>query len=89
MQSHNPSFIFVCLLCLTIFSLAKGQEASRKASSSKAGNPSVKEESKVASPQEKVIRAAYEKLTMFSKAALLIDGPANKSPKDDLFLRFE
>jgi hypothetical protein len=89
MKPRNPRFIFVCLLCLITFNLAKGQEVTPKASSSKPSNAPVREKPKVASPQEIVIRAAYEKLTMFNKAALLIENPPNKSLNEDLFLRFE
>lgn len=42
------------------------------------------------SPEERVVRAAYEKLTLLNKAALLLDDlSAQESTDDTLFLRFK
>lgn len=89
MQPRDPRPILVCLLCLATFDLAKGQAASPRMLSLNPRNMPVNEKSRVASPQEKIIRAAYEKFTKLSKAALLVDDARNTSPKEDLFLRFE
>ena len=89
MKSQFRCLVIACLLSLSFVSLVRGQEATSKTSSSRATASPIDKRAPVMSPEEKVVRAAYEKLTMLSKAALLIKGGAvNESPDDDLFLRF-
>jgi hypothetical protein len=90
MKSHNWRFFTFCLLGLALVALA-GREAlpqqvipikDRPAAPANAGSE--------ISPEERVVRAAYEKLTMLNKAARLIDGGAVNEPAgDDQFLKFE
>lgn len=77
-----------CLITLFFTSLLKGQVAASKPTKTKADT--VTKRSTVMTAEERVVRAAYQKLTMLNKAALLINSDVVKEPEnDDLYLRFE
>lgn len=89
MENHIHRLVIACLLGLGLANLGIGQEVS-PAASSKLRVVQIEKRAPLTTPEEKVVRAAYEKLTIFNKAALLVDGPGVPRPEDDtLFLKFE
>jgi hypothetical protein len=90
MHSQVSNFIVACLASVFVIASASAQEAAAKTSSSNISVVSSNRKESAMTPEEKVVRAAYEKLTRLNKAALLLDGaPLNDSPDESLFLRFE
>lgn len=88
MENHLHRLVIACLLGLSFANLGIGQEVSPTTSSKRRVVPI--ERGSPVTPEEKVVRAAYEKLTIFNKAALLVDQPGVPRPEDDtLFLKFE
>src|SRR5205807_2711202 len=82
-------FVITCLLALSFIGEQKAQQLSSKTALPKEGDGQTND-SKVILPEEKLIRDAYAKLTMLSKAALLINREdADDSPDEKLFLKFE
>jgi hypothetical protein len=103
MKSRIYCLAITCLLTLSLIGTGKGQEASTKTASPKereaattTASSSTSTGPTVMRPEEKVVRATYEKLTMFSKAAyidskttvLVKDGTAPPPPEDQV-LKFE
>jgi hypothetical protein len=87
MKAHLFCFTIVTLLSVALSAAAQPQKSSidtppttREFSANKRSGMT---------PEEKVIRAAYAKLTMLNKAALLMKDPSNTSPDEAEFLRFE
>ncbi len=80
---------FACLVSLSWASLATGQEILKGTPSPKINSPTVNASSPEPTAEERIVRAAYEKLTALNKASLRNNNAANESPTDDLFLRFE
>lgn len=90
MTIHLRCFSMCCLLTVSCLSLAIGQDRISKASLPQAGIAAIEKKSPAVTREEKLVRAAYEKLSMLSRASLLADGGALTDPQDDnLFLRFE
>lgn len=79
-----------CLLCLTFIGSAEAQELSAQKISLTAGSSAMQKKKSTLSPEEKVVRAAYDKLTMLNKAALLPgDRATGDSTAEPSFLKFE
>ena len=88
MKHKSGYFLIGFLMCLSPMSFGRAQANPPKRSNSPAV-PSDKMTPR-STEEEKVVRATYEKLTQFSKAALLIRGDSKKETVDEtLFLRFE
>jgi hypothetical protein len=88
MKSQFRQLLIVWVLTVSIFSAVSGQDASRKPSSKDSAAMELKPASVTA--QEKIVRAAYEKLTKLSRAALFINDASMIGPPDSaLFLNFE
>ncbi len=68
----------VCLVSMIFVDLASGQEASAKDTSPKVTPGTFTETSPTVSAEEKVVRAAYEKLTLLSRGALQNNGPEER-----------
>lgn len=80
----------VSLVCLVFINDAKAQEFSPRTSLPKVRSAPPVNGAGLMSPEEKIVRAAYEKLTMLSKAALLMRPDLPSAPADEtLSLRFE
>lgn len=92
MKSHKRTLVILFLCCVGLVNfvdLARGQETFQKPSSPKAQPAQIPKRAIVKSPEESIVRAAYEKLTMLNKAAQLTKGGAvNGSADEDLVLRF-
>ena len=81
-------FVIFSLLSIPLVGLSKGQAVPPGTSSSKVR--SAVSYKNLISPQEKCVRAAYEKLTMLSKAAIFVNSARrSESPDETLFLRFD
>lgn len=96
MKTHNQRFLLTCLLGLVLVGLtgerSLSQQTSVTASSSSSASAAapLKRKEIAISPEERVIRATYEKLTMLSKAGLLINGEGgDENPPAELFLKFD
>jgi hypothetical protein len=89
MKYSVVQLILVCVLCLAFANLTSGQQPSTIALAKSRIAP-IGSLPVVMSPEEKVVRAAYEKLTMLSKAVLLeapdyVEGAIDEAQ----FLKFE
>lgn len=74
-------------LCLTIAGISLGQSAAPKSELDvKTSQSAVLPKN---TPEERIVRATYEKLTEFSKAALLLNREAASRPDANLVLTFE
>lgn len=90
MRNQRNSPAISCFLCLAFISSGKAQEPAMQKVSLNPGSAVAQKEKSTLTPEEKVVRAAYEKLTMLSKAALLLkDGTADESEDEPQFLKFE
>jgi hypothetical protein len=90
MKTLIPRLTIVCLLSLTFINLAKAQKFSSGTSPATITSNSPSKRTGVMSPEEKIVRAAYEKLTMLSHASLLMRADrANATMEESLFLKFE
>jgi hypothetical protein len=88
MKSQLSLLSIACVLTVSLVSAANGQDASSKPPPKDGAATNPKSASVTA--QEKVIRAAYEKLTRLSRAALFINDESRTEPVDTaLFLNFE
>lgn len=90
MRTRHPLFLFVCVLFLMMFNSARAQKSSPAGKISDAGRTSTAQVPSFAAAAEKLVRAAYAKLTRFNKASLLVpSGPEPDLPVEDRYLRFE
>jgi hypothetical protein len=90
MENHNHRPVISSLLSLILICLAGQQVLSQQGTSVKAPAAARDKTGTSMSPEERLVRAAYEKLTMLSRAALLIKGgDENTSLPDGEFLKFE
>jgi len=89
MNSRICRLTAVCLLCIGLVASGTGQERSRKMSSPAASNNVYVKKAIPMSSEEKVIRAAYEKLTMLNRAAQLVNSVGANESQDDQVLKFE
>ncbi len=91
MKSQIRCLFIACLLCLSLAGTGKGQAAAAKTLPSKASAAVATHKGGIVmSPEEKVVRGVYEKLTMLSKAAPSSDGGRpDVDSSDDKFLKFE
>ena len=79
-----------CLLCLAFISSASAQDQFTQKVAQKPGDAPVQKKKPTLSPEEKIVRAAYEKLTLLNKAALLLgDSVGQDSDGEPQFLQFE
>lgn len=86
----RPLFLFVCLLFLTTFNSAQAQKSSGAGRASDSGRISSQQVPSFEAAAEKLVRAAYAKLTRFNKASLLVPrGSEPDLPVEDRYLRFE
>lgn len=90
MSTLNARCLFVCLLSLATFNLALGQKDTAKTSGAGDRQSQSGQIQSFEAAAENVVRAAYAKLTRFSRAALLVDTRAESNlPSEDRYLRFE
>jgi hypothetical protein len=89
MRPLQPKSVLVFLICLVVLDLVKGQDVSPSATSSKPVDQSVSKTPEEGTPHEKLIRAAYDKLSRLNKASLFVDQSAHRFPKDEQSLKFE
>lgn len=90
MKSQLRRLVVACLTGLAFLGIGREQEASQKTSSPNAQTTQTDKIAPVMSPEEKLVRAAYEKLTMLNRAAQLVHGAeVNKTPDESLVLKFE
>ncbi len=86
-QRYYP---IVCLLCLVFISSTSAQDRFTQKVALKRGEPPQQQKKVILGPEEKIVRAAYEKLTRLNKAALLLADPVvQDSDAEPQFLQFE
>ena len=86
---NKRDYIGISLLCLAFISSASAQDRLTRTVSLNPGAPPAQNKSTV-SPEEKIVRAAYEKLTTLNKAALLLADPTGQDADGEpQFLQFE
>ncbi|HEY0098266.1 MAG TPA: hypothetical protein VGB76_04855, partial [Pyrinomonadaceae bacterium] len=84
MQSLPHRSLTTCLVSLILASLCTAQHAPSTKTPAKDGAALKGKTVAAMSPEEKVVRAAYEKLTLLNKAARLSKNQAVKSSVDDV-----
>ncbi len=89
MKTRLLSFTVTAFLSVVLSAAGQPQKSSARSTSSEISETVLGKTIIGMTPEEKVVRAAYEKLTMLNKAALLIVNPSNISPRETEFLRFE
>ncbi len=75
--------LLTCLISLSFASLSRGQQSPQPSSPVKDRVDLSGKRTTTMTPEEKIVRAAYEKLTLLNKAAWLGKSPAARNPKDD------
>lgn len=86
MRSRNLSLLLLCLLGLSISASAQKQKPGPKA----AGAVTEAGEVSFGAAAEKLVRAAYAKLTRYNRAYMLVDDPRRVNvPLEESYLRFE
>ena len=89
MLTLNLRLLFMLLLSLVFVDLALAQEQSAKTSYASAGTVQSKK-AVPRTPEEQVVRSAYEKITTLNRAALWIQGtPATEPVDGEQVLKFE
>lgn len=94
MRSGICRLFIACLLTLCFLSYGRGQEAAPKTPSPDNRAPAATGKGSTAvTPEEKIVRAAYDKLTLLSRAAFLLDktlltGDPVPSPPEDQVIKF-
>jgi len=83
MKTHNQRFVFSCLLGLVIACLAGQQAFSQQAFSINAPVAESASKASAMTPEEKLIRLAYKKLTIFNRAARRYDAGENTQSLDN------
>src|SRR6266481_4175000 len=88
MKPQSRGILIPCLVILSLAQMLGAQETKPKSSS--AGSSATAREGKPVGPEERVVRAAYEKLTMLSRAAWKYKNDSDVEPADDSqVLKFE
>jgi hypothetical protein len=82
-------FVYLCVVLMNT-STSAGQDKSRKLALANTQQFLIESRTELGSREERVIREAYEKLTLLNKAAALIDGSASREvTNEESYLRFE
>ena len=90
MKSHIRFLVIAFLLSLSFVGISRGQETAPGTSAPTDRATPADKSVAAMSPEERIVRAAYEKLTMLNKAARLNKGGAiNEAADDSQFLKFE
>jgi hypothetical protein len=90
MRSTIPYLIVAAICTLILIGSVQGQQVPPQSPSPKENVGALDKLLAGASPEEKIVRAAYQKLTRLSKAALRQLAIEEEPPSDDtLYLRFE
>lgn len=90
MKNLPHKLLLACLFTLSFVSFSAGQEAARKTSPREGRAAPSGQKAVVMSPEEKIVRAAYEKLTVLNRAALSVNGDRPAPARDDAsVLKFE
>jgi hypothetical protein len=91
-EMYNRRYYLVAALLIVLSSIdsAGAQQSSVARALSNSGSTNAQKNKSATSPEEKMVRAAYEKLTLLSKAALLLgDHNRDGSTAEPQFLKFE
>src|SRR6185295_18443465 len=88
MKSQARYLVVVCLMALGFVTGVRGQATAAKSSSARTNVTATRKKPSI-SPEEKVVRAAYEKLTMLNSATLRSAGDSVGISSEDDVLRFE
>jgi len=91
-EMYSKGYYLVAALLIVLSSMGSGsaQQPSVAQALSNSGSTNVQKKKSTTSPEEKMVRAAYEKLTLLSKAALLLEGRIrDESAAEPQFLKFE
>jgi hypothetical protein len=89
MLTLKHRLLFILVLSVALVDIALARDPSSKTSSSSAATVQSKK-TVLISPEEQVVRAAYEKITTLNRAALWIyDPPATESVDGEQVLKFE
>jgi hypothetical protein len=90
MYSKRYYLVVALLIVLSSIDSASAQQSSVARALSNSSSTNVQKNKSATSPEEKMVRAAYEKLTLLSKAALLLEGRIkDESAAEPQFLKFE
>lgn len=90
-MNRKVSYAVVALFVnLALLPSGRAQQPSTRKDSPSALTSTIQRKKSGMSPEEKLVRAAYEKLTLLNKAALLLEAGTGRGAIDDrLFLKFE